>query len=188
MNDTTSSSVASGRTGRDGNSPGNRTENQPVRFTLPPTDGTTGPEWIRRLGIEEGDTVAQILRSPKFKPTRGVVYEVAVLESRLFDYQARDRIAEIIRAEAEALGLSTPNAEIACLIYGNFSAKEFRELNGGRGDVVVMHEPVEVEHKNKLYHDNLFIRAQNGRLRLFSVYVEGLCMPYLFVASQTAVG
>ncbi|MCX6763157.1 MAG: hypothetical protein NTZ97_00255, partial [Candidatus Moranbacteria bacterium] len=45
-----------------------------IYFTLPPTDGTTGSQWIERLekkGFRIGNYAKSILRSSDFKPTSG---------------------------------------------------------------------------------------------------------------------
>jgi hypothetical protein len=116
-------------------------ENCVITFTLPPTDGTTGEQWITRTeskGNRVGDYAKQLLLSKGFKPTTGVIYTVKVLKGELFSDS--DRITSKIRAEAKKRKLQTPNAEMACLIRENFSDEELKEM--GLWWIVVMHEPI----------------------------------------------
>jgi len=108
------------------------------RFTLPATDGTTGEDWIKRLGSNIGDCAKQVLRSPDFKPTSGVMTEVAVLKGMLFE--DNDRVTKKIRAEADKRKLSKPNAELACLICDNFTNEEIGAM--GLWYIVAMHKPI----------------------------------------------
>ncbi len=58
-----------------------------IYFTLPATDGTTGPVWINRLeakGFRLSKWSKDVLNSPEFRPTTGVVREIAVLKGMLF--------------------------------------------------------------------------------------------------------
>lgn len=105
------------------------------------SDGTTGPQWIDRLegkGFRLSDYAKSILGSPDFKPTFGVNTEIAILKGMLFE--DNDRITKKIRAEADKRKLSTPNAEIACLIRENFSDEEIVAM--GLWWIVTMHEPI----------------------------------------------
>ena len=79
-----------------------------------------------------------ILRSKDFKPTSGVTYEVAVLKGSLFSDD--DRTAQNIRDKANEMNLTTPNAEVACLIREQFSDKEIEAM--GLWYIVAMHEPI----------------------------------------------
>lgn len=103
--------------------------------------GTTGEDWIKRLegkGFRVGDYAKQVLRSPAFGPTNGVVTEIAVLKGMLFD--DNDRTTKNIRADADRRTLSTPNAEIACLIREKFTDKEIEQM--GLWGIVAMHKPI----------------------------------------------
>jgi len=105
------------------------------------SDGTTGPEWIARLekrGYRVSDYTKSVLCSKDFKPTSGVTTEIAILKGMLFEDS--NRITKKIRAEAESRKLSTPNAEIACLIKEKFSDKELEAM--GLYWIVAMHEPI----------------------------------------------
>jgi hypothetical protein len=111
-----------------------------IRFSVT-SDGTTGEEWIARLeskGFRVGDYAKSVLRSKDFKPTNGIIYEIAVLKGELFSDS--DRITKTIRKEAKNRKLSTPNAEVACLIREKFSDKELEAM--GLYWIVAMHEPI----------------------------------------------
>jgi len=68
------------------------------------SDGTTGEEWIKRLGskcFRVRDCAKDMLFSRDFKPTNGVATEVVVLKGMLF--KDDDRIMKKIRAAADKL-------------------------------------------------------------------------------------
>ena len=105
------------------------------------SDGTTGEQWIARLeskNLRVGDYAKQVLRHEDFKPTSGVLTEVAVLKGMLFEDS--DRITSKIRAAADKRTLQKPNAEIACLIREKFTDKEIEEM--GLWYIIAMHEPI----------------------------------------------
>lgn len=111
-----------------------------IRFSVT-SDGTTGEEWISRLeskSFRVGDYAKSVLRSKSFKPTSGATTEIAVLKGEIFS--DNDRITKNIRKEAKNRKLSTPNAEIACLIREKFSDKELEAM--GLYWIVAMHEPI----------------------------------------------
>lgn len=117
-----------------------REENGVIYFSVT-SDGTTGEEWIVRLeskGFRVGDYVKRVLRSKDFKPTNGIIYEIAVLKSELFSDS--NRITKTIRKEAKNRKLSTPNAEVACLIREKFTDKELKAM--GLYWIVAMHKPI----------------------------------------------
>lgn len=112
-----------------------------ITCILPPTDGTTGPQWIARTeksGNRVGDYAKELLQSPDFKPTTGVVYTVKVLKGELFSDV--DRTTENVRAKAKELKFGQLNAEAACLIRENFTDKELEAMC--LWWIVVMHEPI----------------------------------------------
>lgn len=112
-----------------------------IYFTLPPTDNTTGPQWIVRLekkGLRLSKWAKDLLTSPDFKPTNGVISDIAVLKGMLWNDS--DRITKNIRAEAERRNFTKPNAEVACLIREKFSDEEIEAM--GLWWIVVMHEPI----------------------------------------------
>src|SRR3989344_8863779 len=83
-----------------------REEDGAIYFSVT-SDGTTGEDWIKCLegkGFRVGDYAKQVLRSPDFKPTKGLTTEVAVLKGMLFE--DNDRITKKIRAEADKRKLS----------------------------------------------------------------------------------
>lgn len=117
-----------------------REENGVILFPLT-SDGTTGPEWIKRLeqkGFRLSQDTKRMLDSPDFKPTNGVTSEIAVLKGMLF--QDSDRITEKIRAEGKRRHHSDPNAEIACLIREKFSDEELEAM--GLWWITAMHKPI----------------------------------------------
>ena len=117
-----------------------REEDGVIYFSVE-SDGTTGENWIIRLeskGFRVGDYAKQVLRSPSFKPTEGIVTEVAVLKSMLFEDQSR--ITSKIRAEADKRKLGKPEPELACLIREKFTDKEIEAM--GLWYIVAMHEPI----------------------------------------------
>lgn len=120
------------------------------------SNGMTGEEWIEhleKLGFRLSDYAKSVLRSPKFKPTKGVKYEIAILKGTLFE--DNDRITKKIRVEADKRKLITPNAEVACLIRENFSDEEIEAM--GLTWIVAMHEPI-----NDSDGDPGLLRANRG--------------------------
>ena len=111
-----------------------------IRFSVT-SDGTTGEEWITRLeskSFHVSDYAKSVLSSKSFKPTSGITYEIAILKGEIFS--GNERITKNIRKEAQNRKLSTPNAEVACLIREKFSDKELEAM--GLYWIVVMHEPI----------------------------------------------
>ncbi len=105
------------------------------------SDGTTGPDWITRLekkGYHIHPIAKQILLSRDFKPTSGVISEVAILKGGLFEENHRS--TELIRNAAKDRKFQTLNAEIACLIREKLTDEEIEAM--GLKSVVVMHEPI----------------------------------------------
>lgn len=111
-----------------------------IYFTVT-SDNESGEGWITRLeskGFRMSDYAKQLLRSDDFAPTDGVTYEIAVLKGMLFEDSYR--VTKKIRTEAEGRGLTTPNAEVACLIREKFSDEELEAM--GLWWIVTMHEPI----------------------------------------------
>lgn len=105
------------------------------------SDGTTGPQWIKRLEkrrFKLSKWAKDVLLSPDFKPTNGVTYRIAVLKGTLFTDS--DRITRKIRAEADRRKLEKPNAEVACLIREMLSDEDIEAM--GLWWIVVFHEPI----------------------------------------------
>lgn len=103
------------------------------------SDGKTGSEWIAHLeakGDRVSDYAKQLLCSKDFQPTSGVTYNIAVLKGMLFNDS--DRITKKIRAEASERQLTTPNAEVSCLIRDKFTDEEIEAM--GLVWIVAMHE------------------------------------------------
>jgi len=121
-----------------------RIEGGVIYFTLPATDGTTGPQWIDRLekkGFRLSKWSKDVLNSPAFKPTTGIVREIAVLKGMLFE--DNDRTTKNVRAKADTLGFKHGkdiSPEIACQIREMFTDKEIEEM--GLIWITTMHEPI----------------------------------------------
>jgi hypothetical protein len=144
-----------------------REEDGVIYFSVT-SDGTTGEDWIKRLGgngFHVGDYAKQVLRSPDFKPTSGVTTEVAVLKGMLF--KDNDRITKKIRAEADKRKLSKPNAELACLIREKFTDKEIEAM--GLWWIVAMHEPI----NDSVGVPDLLGADRDGDGRWLSAYYDG---------------
>lgn len=117
-----------------------REEDSVVYFTVT-SDGTTGEAWITRLeerGFRLTKYSKDVLRSPDFNPTTGVVYDIAVLKGALFT--GTDRVSKNIRAEAKHRVFVTPHPEVACLIRNAFSDEDLMAM--GLLCLVTMHEPI----------------------------------------------
>ncbi len=116
-------------------------EQDGVIYITVTSDGTSGPECIKRWekkGLRVSDDVKQLLLSPDFKPTKGVVYEIAILKGNLFkDSHGSTRN---IRNEADKRKLEKPNAEVAYLISENFSNEEIKAM--GLCWIAIFHEPI----------------------------------------------
>ncbi|MFA6973439.1 MAG: hypothetical protein WC238_01700 [Parcubacteria group bacterium] len=128
-----------------------------ISFTLPPTDGTTGTQWIERLekrGFRVSDWAKSVLNSPDFKPTNGIISDIAVLKGMLWNDS--DRITKNIRAEAGKRKFGKPNAEVACLIREKFSDEEIEVM--GLWWIVAMHEPI----KDSDGDPNLLLAGRGG--------------------------
>lgn len=105
------------------------------------SDGTTGPDWIKRLekkGFQLSKWAKGVLNSPDFMPTSGVTFRVAMLKGTLFTDS--NCITSKIRKEARSRKLEKPNAEVACLIREMFSDEELEAM--GLWWIVVFHEPI----------------------------------------------
>ena len=115
-----------------------------IYFTLPTTDGTTGPQWINRLekkGFRLSKWAKYVLNSQDFKPTTGIVREIAVLKGESLEDD--NRTTKKIRAKGDIMGLKhgkDSNPEIACQIREMFTDEELKDM--GLIWIVVMHEPI----------------------------------------------
>ncbi|MDP2668586.1 MAG: hypothetical protein Q8P07_02015 [bacterium] len=123
--------------------PGQRWHEHGGIIYLPPviSDGTTGPQWIERherKGFRLSDDAKKVLHSDEFKPTNGVITEIAVLKGVLFEDNGRT--TKKVRVLAEALRFTKPNAEVACLIRESFSDEEIKAM--GLWWIIAMHEPI----------------------------------------------
>jgi hypothetical protein len=116
-----------------------------IYFTLPPTEGVTGHQWIERFekkNFRFSRWARNVLDSPDFKPTTGIVYNIAVLKGELFSDE--NRITRNIRAEGDHRSLKHGKGispEIACLIRETFTDDEIKAM--GMIWIIVMHEPID---------------------------------------------
>lgn len=113
------------------------------------SDGTTGPEWVKRLdkkGFRVGDYAKTVLLSEEFKPTRGVATEIIIIKGTA--YNDFDRSTYNIRDIAKRGMLKTPNMEVACLIRENFSDADIKAM--GLIWIVVMHEPIKDSGRDQI--------------------------------------
>jgi hypothetical protein len=114
-----------------------------ISFVLPPTDGTTGPQWIKRLegkGYTLSRWAKDVLNSEDFTPTEeGVTYQVTVLRGELWSSNS-NRTSKNVCAEAKRRNIPDLPAEAACLTREIFSNEDLREM--GLSWLVVMHKPI----------------------------------------------
>ncbi|MBU2229151.1 hypothetical protein KJ810_01965 [Patescibacteria group bacterium] len=116
-------------------------EQDGVSYFSVTSDGKTGPEWIVHLeakGDRVSDYAKSLLCSSNFQPTSGVTYNIAVLQGKLFN--DRNRITKKILKSAKERQLTTPNAEVACLIRDKFTDQEIEAM--GLVWIITMHEPI----------------------------------------------
>lgn len=153
------------------------------------SDGTTGARWVERLkeaGYNIGSYAKSILLSEDFKPTSGIVYNIAVLKGMLFE--DNDRITENIRAEAEHRDFGEPNAEVACLIRIMFSDEDLKAM--GLKWIITMHEPI----KDSDGGPGLLGVDRDGGGHWLRAYYGALgrgwgrARGFAFVVSQVAIG
>ncbi len=115
-----------------------------IYFTLPPTEGLTGSQWVTRLerkGFKLSKWAKDVLNSKDFVPTTGVVNNIAVLKGELFSDD--DRITSKIVAEGDRRlwkhGKDI-SPEIACQIREMFTDEEIEAM--GLIWITTMHEPI----------------------------------------------
>lgn len=140
-------------------------EEEVISFTLPPTIGITGEQWITRLEARNfriSGYAKQLLRSPNFKPTVGKIYQVQILKGELFSNE--NRTTQNINDEAKQRNLIIPNAETACLVRENFTDEEIQMI--GLVWLVIMHKPI-IDSDGDL---ELFRVIRNGDGRRLSSY------------------
>jgi hypothetical protein len=105
------------------------------------SNGWTGPEWITWLenrGFQLTDDAKDVLLSPDFKPTKGVVYSIVVYKGKVFT--GCDRTANTVFNKAENQKFSKSHPEVACLIRDKFSDEDMEVM--GLDWIYTMHEPI----------------------------------------------
>lgn len=112
-----------------------------ISFDLPPTDGATGAQMVERLvgrGCHLGDYARELILSPAYVPTVGVVYHVRVLRMSL--YSAQDRTTGNVRVDAKRRSLLSPAPEAACL--ARLALLDTDLLKRQLGLMLFAHEPI----------------------------------------------
>lgn len=103
-----------------------------VYFSLT-SNGMKGRNWMHRLskkGIRTYDAAEFILNSPKFIPTRGVTYEIAILRGSMNPSKHGDYKG--LQTQAELRGFKKGRPEIACLIWDKFIGEEIKAMGLSR--------------------------------------------------------
>jgi hypothetical protein len=152
-------------------------ENGTIRFTVGPSDGTTGPLWITRLmrGAKRiGDYAMGSLLSPDFVPTTGVTTKMIVLSSRMFFGENNRATVEQIRSAAlSRWGATSPSADTACLAREMLSDDDLRAMATDLG--MGMNTDTYLE-RITFFHQPIrsFITHRPGAPDLLAVSLEGL--------------
>ena len=105
------------------------------------SDGTTGPERIRRFekqGFKLSESTKEVLSSEDFSATSSITTTIKVIKGTLF---IGNPLTQEIHDLAKTHGFTKPNAEVACLIRQMFSDEDLKDM--GFWWIVVMHEPIE---------------------------------------------
>ncbi|MFA6325188.1 MAG: response regulator [Candidatus Paceibacterota bacterium] len=135
-----------------------------IYFTLPPTQGITGHEWINIFGDKKlsfSGGVAKSLLSPSFIPTSGIVYEMAIITPKFF--KSHEVPVTNYFLKAKELGFENSNLETACLFRANDLADHFEHW--GVWATFFMDSPIIDNPINKLWY---FI-PRGGKERVFDV-------------------
>ena len=107
------------------------------------SDGTTGKQWVERLkkkDLRVSDYAKQLLLSPDFRPTKGILYEVLIIKGAYWKNSNSDSNTAKIRSEALKRKLETPNAEIACLLFEELTNVDLEAM--GLLWITIMHDPI----------------------------------------------
>jgi len=143
-----------------------------IRFTLPPTSGITGPQWVMRCeksGIVINWRVKEkLLSGDQFMPTKGVINDVVVLRGSLFpagkpstqDIFASAHTGEFTKGEK----LYDPNVEVAFLIREMITREEIKKM--GLSTIIVMHELFEIVNVVLLSVDGFNVGEEYPHLKL----------------------
>jgi hypothetical protein len=117
-----------------------------IYFTVE-SDGTAGPQWIKRL-TKKGFTVSRsarkILRSSAFKPTKQIVYKIVAFRGELFGNQnlTKEFLDKEVLYQGEQFPTKVcevPTMEVGCLIREKFSDEDLKEM--GLERMFIMHRP-----------------------------------------------
>ena len=108
---------------------------------LPPTDGTTGVQWVERLegkGVRLAPHVVKLLNSQEFVPTTGVIYEVALFRGNFWENDFHRTVKNAL-IEGKLRGLDEINIEATCLSLENLFLNDML----GCMWIIVMQKPFE---------------------------------------------
>ncbi len=120
------------------------TEKDGVIYFTVVSNGRTGEQWINHFTdkkIKIDEYAKSVLLSDEFNKnvTNNVTTEIAVLKALLWnDYN--NRTVKNIRAKADEMKLSNPQAEVACLIRDAYLDEELKAIKPWW--IVIMHEPI----------------------------------------------
>lgn len=137
------------------------------------SDGTTGPEWIKRLktkGCHVSIGAEKILVSDEFKPTKGVTTKIAILKGRLFigKNQTMRGVSEFARQHK----LQQPNMEVACLLCEKLTVREIEQM--GLWWIIIMHKSVIIDcGPSYIYHTHLGITRTFGSSQRYLDMIYG---------------
>ncbi len=129
------------------------------------SNGYTGKQWIAWFednGYRVSSWAKEMLNSKDFKPTKGIEYQIAIVNGSDIP---EPRTTAMIREYAAEKGYQTPNAEVACLLKQTMSYDEMKEM--GLWYIVTMHEPIKDSDGDPLLLDS--DRFDDGRW-LLAVY------------------
>lgn len=125
------------------------------------SDGTTGPEWIKRFnkkGLRVSESAKSILSGSlgfkTFVPTSGVITDLAILKGSLFE--EKERTFKSIYGLAMDHGFVAPSQESACLLRFCLSDHDIEAM--GLWWIMTMHNPVQGPTEYPSY----FLSANRG--------------------------
>jgi hypothetical protein len=128
------------------------------------SDGTTGPEWIKRLkakgcNVSTGRAEGFLL-SKDFIPTKGITTKIAILRRELFR-GGRSQTMRDVSNFARKHKLQQPNMEVACLLREKLTDKKIEQM--GLWWIIIMHKPVIVDcGPSYIYHTLLGLSRTSG--------------------------
>lgn len=131
------------------------------------SDGTTGPEWIKRFkdkGFKHFSIIEDVLCSDEFKPTSGVTTEVAILTGEALGNN-KPTIKDF-REFAIEHKMEIPNPEIACLLCEKLTDDDLKAM--GLFWLHAVHNPIKDSEGRPLF---LNVSTLSGGGRCLSAHV-----------------